>query len=151
MVWVWQTGHGSHAIWGVSATGSIIGFIPLMTFAFLFGISMDYEVFIMSRIREEYDSGATTSEAVIAGVGRTGRLITSAGLIMFLAFVALATTPDITVQMFATGLAVGILIDATIVWALLMPALIVIFGKFNWWIPGPLARLVGVRERPRIG
>lgn len=151
MVWVWQTGHGSHAIWGVSATGSIIGFIPLMTFAFLFGISMDYEVFIMSRIREEYDSGATTSEAVIAGVGRTGRLITSAGLIMFLAFVALATTPDITVQMFATGLAVGILIDATIVRALLMPALIVIFGKFNWWIPGPLARLVGVRERPRIG
>ena len=89
MVVFWQYGHGSNAIFGVHATGAVTFWIPLMVFAFLFGLSMDYEVFILSRIREEYDRSGTTDGAVIEGIGRTGRLVTSAALILFLAFVAL--------------------------------------------------------------
>ena len=89
--------------------------IPLMVFAFLFGLSMDYEVFILSRIREEYDAGRSTDAAVIEGIGRTGRLVTSAALILFLAFAALASGPGTDLKTLATGLGFGILLDATIV------------------------------------
>ncbi|HEV3047639.1 MAG TPA: MMPL family transporter, partial [Solirubrobacteraceae bacterium] len=82
---VWQTGHGSNLIWGISATGSIVAWIPLMVFAFLFGLSMDYEVFILARMREEFDATGSTDTAVVRGIGRTGRLVTSAALILFLA------------------------------------------------------------------
>ena len=90
---VWQHGHGSSLIWGISATGSITAWIPLMVFAFLFGLSMDYEVFILARMREEYDATGSTDTAVVRGIGRTGRLVTSAALILFLAFVSLASGP----------------------------------------------------------
>ena len=93
LVLVWQDGWGSHILWGVPATGAITAFIPLMVFAFLFGLSMDYEVFILSRIREEYDVTGDTDEAVVVGVARTGRLVTSAALILFLAFAALGPGP----------------------------------------------------------
>ena len=86
-----------------------------MVFAFLFGLSMDYEVFILARIREEYDATGDTDEAVVSGIGRTGRLVTSAALILFLAFVALASGPETDIKTLATGLAAGILIDATII------------------------------------
>src|SRR5206468_7420355 len=86
LVLVWQHGWGSEAIWGIQATGSIPSWMPLMIFAFLFGLSMDYEVFILSRMREEYDRTGSTTTAVVQGVGRTGRLVTSAALILFLAF-----------------------------------------------------------------
>jgi putative drug exporter of the RND superfamily len=79
---VWQQGHGSNEIWGIAATGSISSWIPLMVFAFLFGLSMDYEVFILARMREEYDRTGSTDAAVIRGIGRTGRLVTSAALIL---------------------------------------------------------------------
>ena len=85
MVLVWQQGHGSN-LWGIPATGGIDSWIPLMVFAFLYGLSMDYEVFILSRMREEYDRTGSTTQAVVQGVGRTGRLVTSAALILFLAF-----------------------------------------------------------------
>ena len=88
MTLVWQEGHGSDEIWGIAATGAITSWIPLMVFAFLFGLSMDYEVFILARMREEYDATGDTDEAVIRGIGRTGRLVTSAALILFLAFVS---------------------------------------------------------------
>ncbi|HEY2635896.1 MAG TPA: MMPL family transporter, partial [Solirubrobacteraceae bacterium] len=91
---VWQEGHGSSAIWGISATGAVSAWIPLMVFAFLFGLSMDYEVFILARMREEYDATGRTDEAVVRGIGRTGRLVTSAALILFLAFVSMASGPD---------------------------------------------------------
>src|SRR6202140_2956214 len=91
---VWQRGHGSSLIWGISATGSVTAWIPLMVFAFLFGLSMDYEVFILARMREEYDATGSTDTAVVRGIGRTGRLVTSAALILFLAFAALASGPD---------------------------------------------------------
>jgi putative drug exporter of the RND superfamily len=141
---VWQQGHGSNLIWGISATGSVNAWIPLMVFAFLFGLSMDYEVFILARMREEYDATGSTDTAVVRGIGRTGRLVTSAALILFLAFVSLASGPGTEVKVLATGLAAGILLDATIIRALLVPAVISLFGRWNWWLPRVPARLLRV-------
>ena len=139
---VWQHGYGSDALWGIPAAGSIPSWLPLMVFAFLFGLSMDYEVFILARMREEYDRTGSTEAAVVNGIGRTGRLVTSAALILFLAFVAMASAPDTSVKMIATGLGAGILIDATVVRALLVPAAVALFGRWNWWLPLPVARLL---------
>jgi putative drug exporter of the RND superfamily len=141
---VWQQGIGSKAIWGISASGSIPSWMPVMIFAFLFGLSMDYEVFILSRMREEYDATGSTRQAVVTGIGRTGRLVTSAALILFLTFVAMASGPQVQIKMLATGLAAGILIDATLIRALLVPALVSLFGRWNWWLPRRPARLLGV-------
>jgi len=147
---VWQGGHGSSLIWGISATGSVTAWIPLMVFAFLFGLSMDYEVFILARMREEYDATGDTNTAVIRGIGRTGRLVTSAALILFLAFVSLASGPETDVKVLATGLAAGILLDATIIRALLVPAVVSLFGRWNWWMPHVPARILRVEpSRPR--
>jgi RND superfamily putative drug exporter len=145
MVLFWQSGHGSDSIFGVSATGAVTFWIPLMVFAFLYGLSMDYEVFILSRIREEYDRGGSTDAAVITGVGRTGRLITSAALILFLAFVALASGPGTDLKTFATALGFGILLDATVVRSLLVPALVSMFGKWNWYLPDWTAKALRVQ------
>jgi RND superfamily putative drug exporter len=142
LVLFWQNGHGSKLIYGVPATGSIRNWIPVVAFAFLFGLSMDYEVFILARMREEYDRTRSTSQAVIGALARTGRLVTCAAVILAISFTSLSTAPDIVVQMIATGLAVGILIDAVIVRTLLVPALVAIMGRWNWWMPGPLARLL---------
>ena len=148
LVLIWQYGYGSKAIWGIPATGVIVEFVPLMVFAFQFGLSMDYEVFIVSRIREAHDTGLATDDAAIEGVARTGRLVTSAALILFLAFAALAAGPQTSIKIFATGLGVGILLDATIVRALLLPALISLLGQRNWWLPRPIARLMGQPPTP---
>ncbi|MFC5029306.1 MMPL family transporter [Streptomyces sp. DSM 41987] len=145
MVLFWQNGHGSNAIFGIAATGAVTFWIPIMIFAFLFGLSMDYEVFILSRIREEYDAGHSTDEAVIEGIGRTGRLVTSAALILFLAFAALASGPGTDLKTLATGLGLGILIDATIVRMLLVPSLVSLFGKWNWYLPEWAARPLRVQ------
>ncbi|HEX5852556.1 MAG TPA: MMPL family transporter [Solirubrobacteraceae bacterium] len=149
---VWQAGHGSSQIWGIAATGSITAWIPLMVFAFLFGLSMDYEVFILARMREEYDATGSTDTAVVRGIGRTGRLVTSAALILFLAFVSLASGPETEVKILATGLAAGILLDATVIRALLVPAVISLFGRWNWWLPQLPARLLRVEPSlpPRL-
>jgi RND superfamily putative drug exporter len=148
MVLVWQRGYGSHLIWGIPATGSIPSWLPLMAFAFLFGLSMDYEVFILSRIREEYDRTGSTELAVVRGLGRTGRLVTSAALILFLAFTAMASGPGTDVKMFATAMATGILIDATVIRALIVPAVILLMGRWNWWLPHVPARLLRVEPSP---
>ena len=95
---VWQEGHGSSQIWGIAATGSITAWIPLMVFAFLFGLSMDYEVFILARMRESYDRTGDTRAAVIEGIGRTGRLVTSAALILVLSFLAMSTAPETDIK-----------------------------------------------------
>jgi RND superfamily putative drug exporter len=151
LTYFWQTGHGSNALFGIPATGAITFWVPLMVFAFLFGLSMDYEVFILSRIREEYDAGGPelgTNGAVVRGLGRTGRLVTSAALILFLAFASLASGPQTDLKVLGTGLGVGILLDATIVRALLVPALMSLMGKWNWWLPRPLARILRVEAAP---
>src|SRR5262245_8573009 len=148
MTWFWQQGHGSDALFGIPPTGAITFWLPLMIFAFLFGLSMDYEVFILSRIREEYDRTGSTATAVVEGLGRTGRLVTGAALILFLAFASLASAPDTDLKVFATGLGVGILLDATLIRALLLPALVAWFGKWNWWFPRPVARLLRAAPAP---
>jgi RND superfamily putative drug exporter len=142
LVLFWQNGHGSNLIYGVPATGSIRNWIPIVTFAFLFGLSMDYEVFILARMREEYDRTGSTSQAVTGALARTGRLVTCAALILAISFVSLTTNPDIVVQMIASGLAVGILVDAVIVRTLLVPALVAVMGRWNWWMPTGLARVL---------
>jgi putative drug exporter of the RND superfamily len=149
---MWQHGHGSQLLWGIDATGSVPAWIPLMVFAFLFGLSMDYEVFILSRMREEYDATGDTHTAVVRGIGRTGRLVTSAALILFLAFVSLASGPGTDLKMFATGLAAGVLLDATLIRALLVPAVVSLFGRWNWILPRRPARLLRVEPSlpPRV-
>jgi putative drug exporter of the RND superfamily len=147
MTWFWQEGHGSQAIFGIPATGAITFWVPILVFAFLFGLSMDYEVFILARVREEYDRTGSTDRAVITGLGRTGRLVTSAALILFLAFSSLASAPNTDIKVLATGLGAGILLDATVVRALLLPSLVSLLGKWNWWFPDPVARLLRVPPR----
>jgi putative drug exporter of the RND superfamily len=144
MVLMWQNGYGSEAIWGIKSTGAITSWVPLMVFAFLFGLSMDYEVFILARMREEYDATGSTNGAVIRGIGRTGRLVTSGALILFFAFIALASGPETDIKVIGTGLAAGILLDATVVRMLLVPALVSLFGRWNWWLPHLPARLLRV-------
>jgi len=144
LVLVWQHGYGSELIWGIEATGSIPSWMPLMIFAFLFGLSMDYEVFILARMREEYDRTGSTEQAVVTGIGRTGRLVTSAALILFLTFVAMGSSPGTDLKMFATGLGAGILLDATVIRALIVPAVIALMGRWNWWLPKWPARVLRV-------
>jgi RND superfamily putative drug exporter len=144
LVLVWQHGYGSELIWDIQATGSIPSWMPLMIFAFLFGLSMDYEVFILARMREEYDRTGSTEQAVITGIGRTGRLVTSAALILFLTFVAMGSSPGTDLKMFATGLGAGILLDATVIRALIVPAVITLMGRWNWWLPAWPARVLRV-------
>jgi putative drug exporter of the RND superfamily len=148
LVLIWQHGYGSQFIWDIQATGSIPSWLPLIVFAFLFGLSMDYEVFILSRMREEYERSDSTERAVVSGIGRTGRLVTSAALILFLAFVAMASGPGTELKMFATALAIGILLDATVIRALLVPAVVVLMGRWNWWLPSWPARLLRVKSAP---
>jgi RND superfamily putative drug exporter len=148
VVFFWQQGHGSGALFGVEPTGAITFWLPVIIFAFLFGLSMDYEVFILARMREEYDATGSTKSAVIGGLGRTGRLITSAALILFFAFAALASAPGTDIKVLGTALGVGILIDATLVRALLVPALVSVLGRWNWWLPEWLAKLLRVEPSP---
>jgi RND superfamily putative drug exporter len=101
-------------------------------------------VFILARMREEYDRTGSTSQAAVRGIASTGRLVTSAALVLFLSFVAMATGPETDIKICATRLGAGILLDATIVRALLVPALVSLFGRWNWWLPARPARLLRV-------
>jgi putative drug exporter of the RND superfamily len=142
MTWVFQDGHGSKAIFGVPATGAITMWVPLMVFAFLFGLSMDYEVFILTRVREAYDATGDARSAVVTGLGRTGRLVTSAAAILMLGFVSMSTSGQTDLKILATGLGAGILVDAVVVRCLLVPAMVALFGRANWWLPAWAARLL---------
>ena len=144
LTWFWQDGHGSMPIFAIPATGAITFWVPISVFAFLFGLSMDYEVFILTRVREEYDAGRSTNDALVEGLARTGRLVTSAALILFLAFVSLASAPITDVRIMATGLGIGILLDATIIRAIFVPSLVVLFGKLNWWFPQRFQRFLAI-------
>ena len=144
MTWVFQDGHGSMALFGVPATGAITMWVPLMVFAFLFGLSMDYEVFILSRVREAYDASHDARSAVVTGLGRTGRLVTSAAAILMLGFVSMSTSGQTDLKILATGLGAGILVDAVVVRCLLVPAMVALFGRANWWLPAWAGRLLRV-------
>jgi RND superfamily putative drug exporter len=134
VVFIFQEGHGS-SLWGITATGAITAWIPLMIFAFLFGLSMDYEVFMISRMREAYDETGSTEQAIELGLARTGKLVTSASLILMFAFLVLSSSPGFEIKEFAIGLAAGIVFDATVIRALLVPALMRLLGDANWWMP----------------
>jgi putative drug exporter of the RND superfamily len=148
IVFIFQWGHGSDAIWGVPATGAIISWIPLMIFAFLYGLSMDYEVFMLTRMREEYDETGDTAKAVELGLARTGKLVTSAALVLMFAFFVLSSGPGVDIKQFGIGLAAGIIFDATVIRTLLVPSLVRLFGRWNWWLPHPVARVLRVPPAP---
>jgi RND superfamily putative drug exporter len=142
LVLFWQQGHGSNLIFGTDATGSVKDWIPIVIFAFLFGLSMDYEVFVLSRIREEYDRTGSTAEAIVQAMAKTGRLITCGALILAFSFISIGTSADIVVRMIATPLAFGIVLDAVVVRSLIVPALVALMGRWNWWMPTGLSRLL---------
>jgi RND superfamily putative drug exporter len=148
VVWFWQHGHGSDAVFDIVPTGAITFWVPVVIFGFLFGLSMDYEVFILGRMREEYDKTGSTRAAVVEGLGRTGRIVTCAALILFMAFIALAASPGTDVKVLATALGVGILLDATVVRALMVPALVSLFGRWNWYLPAWLAKPLFLEPSP---
>jgi RND superfamily putative drug exporter len=148
LTWVWQDGHGSNALWGIPGTGAITMWVPLMVFAFLFGLSMDYEVFILTRIREAYDTSGDARAAVTEGLGRTGRLVTSAAAILMLSFLSMSTGPQTDLKILATGLGAGILIDAVLIRCLLVPAMVALFGRANWWMPAWLTKTLRVPPAP---
>jgi RND superfamily putative drug exporter len=149
IVFIFQDGHGSDAIWGVPATHAIIAWIPLMIFAFLYGLSMDYEVFMLSRMREAYDEIGDTPRAISLGLARTGKLVTSAALVLMFAFFVLSSSPGVDIKQFGIGLAAGIIFDATVIRCLLVPSLMRLFGKWNWWMPSWAAKALFVRQ-PRV-
>jgi putative drug exporter of the RND superfamily len=134
VVFIFQLGHGS-SLWNITATHAITAWIPLMIFAFLFGLSMDYEVFMLTRMREAYDETGSTERAIELGLARTGKLVTSAALILMFAFLVLSSSPGFEIKEFAIGLAAGIIFDATVIRALLVPALMRLLGDANWWLP----------------
>jgi putative drug exporter of the RND superfamily len=149
IVLIFQKGYGAEEIWNVPATDSITSWIPLMIFAFLYGLSMDYEVFMVSRIREAYDETGDTNEAVALGLARTGKLVTSAAAVLMFAFFVLSTGPGPDIKQFGIGLAAGVLFDATVIRALLVPAIVRLAGDWNWWLPDPVAKVLFIEPRPK--
>jgi RND superfamily putative drug exporter len=141
LVAIFQWGWGM-SLFGVEETVPIISFMPMMLFAILFGLSMDYEVFLLSRIREEYLHRGDNETAVIEGIAATARVITSAALIMISVFAAFILGDDVGIKMFGVGLASAVLIDATLVRIVLVPATMKLLGDWNWWIPGWLDRIL---------
>ena len=145
LVAVFQWGWGTDLI-GLSGDVPIVSVVPLFMFAILFGLSMDYEVFLVSHIDEEKEAGASTTDSVVRGLSRSAKVITSAALIMVAVFGSFILTDDPTTKQFGLGLAFAIAIDATLIRCVLVPAIMVIFGRANWWLPSWLDRIL-----PHIG
>jgi putative drug exporter of the RND superfamily len=150
IVFIFQKGHGS-SLWNISATGAVTAWIPLMIFAFLFGLSMDYEVFMLSRMREAYDETHSTNRAIELGLARTGKLVTSAALILMFAFLVLSSSPGYEIKVFGVGLAAGIIFDATVIRALLVPSLMTLLGDANWYLPHWTRRALFLGEEEERG
>ena len=150
VVWIFQQGHLSGSL-GFTSVGSVEATQPVLMFAIAFGLAMDYEVFLLSRIREEWDRTGDNTAAVALGLQRTGRIITSAAALLIVVIGAFATSGVTFIKMIGVGVALAILIDATVVRALLVPATMRLLGTVNWWAPAPLARLqarFGLQEAP---
>jgi uncharacterized membrane protein YdfJ with MMPL/SSD domain len=147
LVVVFKWGVGSSVL-GLYQIDQVEGWIPIFLFAMLFGLSMDYEVFMVTRMREEWDNGRDNREAVAYGLERTGRIVTAAAIVMVAAFSGFVAGRIVGLQEFGIGLAVAIFVDATLVRALLVPSLMALFGRYNWWLPATLARVVRVPESP---
>ncbi len=139
MVWVFQKGNLADTL-GFTATGFIDVTTPLLMFCIAFGLSMDYEVFLLSRIKEEYDLDRDNERAVAIGLEKTGRIVTAAALLLAIVFVAIALSQVMVVKLFGVGLALAVLVDAFLIRATLVPALMRLAGRANWWAPRPLRR-----------
>ena len=139
MVWIFQDGHLGAL--GTTATGTLVANMPVLLFCVAFGLSMDYEVFLVSRIREFWLATNDNDESVALGLARTGRVITAAALIMAISFAALIAAQVALMRLFGTGLTLAILMDATLVRLVLVPVFMHLMGRWNWWCPAPLARL----------
>jgi RND superfamily putative drug exporter len=143
MVWIFQDGHLGAL--GTTSTGTLVANIPVLLFCIAFGLSMDYEVFLLARIREYWLASGRTSadvgESVALGLARTGRVVTAAALVMSISFAALIAANVSFMRMFGLGLTLAVLMDATLVRMVLVPAFMQLMGRWNWWAPKPLARL----------
>jgi RND superfamily putative drug exporter len=139
VTWIFQDGHLSGLL-GFTSPGYLDVTQPILMLAILFGLSMDYEVFLLSRVREEWDRTGSNTAAVAAGVQRTGRIITSAALLLAIVIGGFATSGIVFIKMIGVGMLVAVLLDATVVRALLVPATMRLLGSANWWAPAPLRR-----------
>jgi RND superfamily putative drug exporter len=149
MVWIFQDGNLADLL-GFTPTGTLEITMPILMFCIAFGLSMDYEVFLLSRIKEEHDRTGDNERSVAAGIERTGRIITAAALLLGVVFLAFATSDIAFIKMFGLGLALAVLMDATLVRGLLVPAFMRLAGEANWWAPAPLRRLyerLGLAEK----
>jgi putative drug exporter of the RND superfamily len=152
MVWIFQDGHLSK-FFDFTATGTIDGTMPILMFCIAFGLSMDYEVFLLSRIKEEHDRHGDNTRAVAVGLEKTGRIVTAAGLLIAVVFIAFATSGISFIKMFGLGLAIAVLMDAFVIRATLVPAFMRLAGEANWWAPAPLRRLqqrIGLSEHVEL-
>jgi RND superfamily putative drug exporter len=139
---------GGDELFGLYRDSQVEGWIPIFLFAMLFGLSMDYEVFLVTRMRECWDAGESNADAVAHGLERTGRIVTAAAIVMVAAFAGFVAGRIVGLQQFGLGLAVAIFLDATLVRAVLVPSLMALFGRYNWWLPASLARVVRVAPSP---
>ncbi|GAB2471364.1 MMPL family transporter [Jatrophihabitans fulvus] len=149
MVWIFQDGHLGWLFPDLTTTGALPASMPPLMFCLAFGLSMDYEVFLLSRIREEYLASGDNERAVAVGLGHTGRIVTAAATLMAIVFAAIATSGVSFMMLFGTGLTLAVLMDATVVRGMLVPAFMRLAGRWNWWAPRPLARLherIGLHE-----
>jgi len=150
LVWGFQEGHLRGAL-GFDHAGSLALWLPFLVFFLAFGLSMDYEVFLLSRIKEEWDRTHDNDRAVALGLQRSGRIITSAALLIAVVFAAFATGDAIDIKALGVGLTLAIVLDATVVRTLLVPATMKLLGAWNWWAPGPLRAIYerfGLHEPP---
>ena len=153
LVLVFQDGHLSGLL-GFDPPGSLDLVMPVIVFVFAFGLSMDYEVFLLSRIREVWEETGDNDRAVAEGLQRSGRIITSAALLIVIVFAGFAAGEIVAMKQLGLGLAVAVIVDATVVRCLLVPATMKLMGRWNWWAPAPLARLharIGITEAPPSG
>jgi RND superfamily putative drug exporter len=150
LVWVFQDGHLASML-GFTAFGAIEAWVPVIIFTFAFGLSMDYEVFLLSRIKEAHDEGATTNDAVASGLQRSGRIITCAAFLILIVFLGFAAGQTLGIKEMGLALAIAVAVDATLVRCVLVPATMTLLGQANWWAPAPLRRLhhrFGLHEAP---
>jgi putative drug exporter of the RND superfamily len=143
LVAVFDWGWGASLL-GVEAIGTIEAWVPIVLFATLFGLSVDYELFLVLRMREHWEESGDNARAVALGLERSGRVVTAAALVMICAFTGFLVADVVALQQLGLGLIAGIVIDVTLGRALLLPALMALLGRYNWWLPAPLARLAGV-------
>jgi RND superfamily putative drug exporter len=152
MVWIFQQGHLS-GFFNFTATGTIDNTMPVLMFCIAFGLSMDYEVFLLSRIKEEHDKGSSNIHSVAVGLEKTGAIVTAAAVLIAVVFFAFATSGVTFIKLFGLGLAIAVLMDAFLIRATLVPAFMRLAGNANWWAPAPLRRFhdrFGISEHDEL-